>query len=401
MGQSLNQLPPSTTHLLRKADLLVAGERIQAAWPDFSGRRMMIKAPLNQLLDELAREIHAGSNIVVLVGGDPCFYGIGPLLVRRLGHENVRLHPGTTTLQAVAAQLGVSWEDIPTVSLHGRDRIELLFTALARNTKVAVYSDERRTPAILAAMLLERGAENFRMLVFENLGMEGERAGTYSLDQARSLAFSALNLVILERVRAPEVVLTLGMAESAYVHEHGLITKRVVRSAALAALALEPDNLLWDLGAGCGSVGIEAGLLLPLGGVVAVERDERRAAMIRENIRRTNAFWVRVVHGLMPKCLEALPEPDRIFLGGGLGGEQEGGKDVLETTWDRLKPGGSLVAAVVLLESLHRAKSFLERHGLELEISQIQAGHSVPLASDLRFSTQNPVFLLSSRKPLP
>jgi precorrin-6B C5,15-methyltransferase / cobalt-precorrin-6B C5,C15-methyltransferase len=426
LGQSPRHDRTELDHLIQEADLLLAGERILNQYEAFHGERIVLKAPLASPLERLDRAWEAGHRVVVLVGGDPCFYGIGPLLVRRLGRENVRLHPGTTTLQAAAALLGIAWQDVPAVSLHGRERTVPLFAALGRNHRVAVYTDEQHAPAILAGMLLERGAENFQMWVFEDMGLPSQNWGVYALEQAVERAFSPLNLVLLERVREPEITLTLGMAVEGYVHERGLITKPTIRAAALAALALKPDHLLWDLGAGCGSVGIEAGLLLLRGGVVAVEREKRRVAMIRENVRRTNAFWVQVVHGQMPGCLEALPGPDRIFLGGGLasslgsslgsspksssrnslGNTQESGpddvpEDILETAWDRLKPGGKLVAATVLLGSMHRAKTFLEHRGLGLEIVQVQAGHGAPLADDLRINAQNPVFLLSSRKPLP
>ncbi|PTN34466.1 precorrin-6y C5,15-methyltransferase (decarboxylating) subunit CbiE [Desulfonatronum sp. SC1] len=422
LGQGPRHGHAELERLIQEADMLAAGERIQADFPNFRGERVVLKAPLASPLERLDQAWEAGRRVVVLVGGDPCFYGIGPLLVRRLGRENVRLHPGTTTLQAAAALLGIAWQNVPAVSLHGRDRTASLFAALGRNHRVAVYTDERHAPAVLAGMLMERGADNFRMWVFEDLGLPSQNWGAYSLEQAAGRAFSPLNLVLLERVREPEITLTLGMAVEDYVHERGLITKPTIRAAALAALALEPDHLLWDLGAGCGSVGIEAGLLLPRGGVVAVEREERRVAMIRENVRRTNAFWVQVVHGQMPDCLETLPHPDRIFLGGGLGsslgcspqnsprssprnmqGRDPGdvSKDILESAWDRLKPGGKLVAATVLLGSMHRAKTLLEHHGLGLEIVQVQAGHGAPLADDVRISAQNPVFLLSSRKPMP
>ena len=125
--------------------------------------------------------------------------------------------------------------------------------------------------------------------------------------------------------------------------------------------------------------------------------------MIRENINRIHAFWVRTVQGVMPDCLAALPEPDRIFLGGGLGGGAGGqrtGRDhVLDAAWNRLKPGGRLVASTVLLQSMHQVKTFLERHGRDPEVIQIQASHGVALAGDLRLGADNPVFLVCGNKP--
>jgi precorrin-6Y C5,15-methyltransferase (decarboxylating) len=394
LGQDFADLPPTREQLIRAADVIVAAERIQAAFPEVRAERMILQAPLEPILEQLARAVADGLRVLVLVGGDPCFYGIGPLLASRLGREQVVLHPGPTTVQAAAALLGLAWQDVAVVSLHGRENQASLFNHLARNAWVAAYTDEQYTPAAVARKMLERGAEQFAMWVFEDLGSSRQRWASFSLAQACEKPFSPLNLVLLERLQTPEIRLTIGLDDEAYIHEQGLITKRMVRAAVLAALRLEPTDVLWDLGAGCGSVGIEAGLLLPDGAVLAVEREERRVAMIRENVRRTNAFWVRTVQGHMPQCLQGLPGPDRIFLGGGLTCDNH----VLEKAWNRLKPGGRLVAAAVLLDSLHRAKTFLEQHGQGLEIIQIQAAHSAALAKDLRLHAQNPVFLICGQK---
>lgn len=409
LGQNFTDLFPAHERLIQDAQVIAAPERIHAALPQnrrIRARQILLKAPLEPILEALHSAAAQGLRVVVLVGGDPCCYGIGPLLVRRLGRERVVVSPGPTTIQAAAALLGIALQDVAVVSLHGREHDAPLFACLARHAWVAVYTDETNTPAAVARQMLERGARDFAMWVFEDLGLPGQRHEKFSLERAGGQSFARLNLVLLERLQAPRVRLSLGMDDQAYVHEQGLITKRMSRAAALAALRLEPKALLWDLGAGCGCVGIEAGLLLPRGQVVAVERVASRAAMIRENIYQTHAFWVRAVHGTMPDCLAALPAPDRVFLGGGLGdalgtrlGEGAGGEPVLEAAWDRLKPGGRLVASTVLLQSMHRVKTFVEYHGLGLEVIQIQASHGVALARDLRLGADNPVFLVCGNKP--
>jgi len=402
LGQNLADLPPAWQRLIQTAEVIVAAERIQAVFPELHAERMLLQAPLEPILERLAQAAAQGRRVMVLVGGDPCFYGIGPLLARRLGREHVVLHPGPTMVQAAAALLGIAWQDVAVVSLHGRDADATLFSRLARYAWVAVYTDDNNTPSAVARHMLERGARDFAMWVFEDLGLPGQHHGKISLEQACEQSFSRLNLILLERLREPEIRLSLGLDDQAYVHEQGLITKRMTRAAAVAALRLEPADVFWDLGAGCGSVGIEAGLLLPGGHVLAVERDVRRAAMIRDNIRRTHAFWVQVVQGVMPDCLALLPEPDRIFLGGGLGGgsidEQADSDHVLKTAWNRLKPGGRLVASTVLLQSMHRVKTFLEHHGRDLEVIQVQASHGIALARDLRLCAGNPVFLVCGNK---
>lgn len=415
LGQNIVGLHPDHAQLIQAADVIVAAERIltelAAELADVRGERIVLNAPLEPILERIENVAAEGRRVVVLVGGDPCFHGIGPLLFRRLGREHVVLHPALTTVQAAAALLGIAWQDVAVVSLHGRDDYVPLFNRLARIVRVAVYTDEKNTPAVIARKMLERGVRDFALWVFEDLGSPRQHWARYSLQDACAKSFSSLNLVLLERRREPEIRLSLGMDDEAYVHEQGLITKRMVRSAALAALRLAPEHVLWDLGAGCGSVGIEAGLLLPGGEVLAVEREEQRAAMIRVNISRSHAFWVRVVHGLMPDCLPGLPEPDRVFLGGGLGvskqseppGRQNRGQvesdGVLKAAWARLKPGGLLVASTVLLESMHRVKTFIGQHGENLEVIQVQASHGSLLAHDLRLCAQNPVFLVCGQKP--
>ena len=163
---------------------------------------------------------------MLLADGDPLFFGIGKRLIHDLGRERVTLHPNVTTLQAAAARMKIPWHDMPTVSLHGREDILPLLTALAKNDSVAVYTDPDFHPARLAEDLLGRGIDTFEMQVFEDLGMASERVGRFILKDAAKTAFSKLNFVILERTGAPEVPLTLGLDDDLYLHQKGLITKK-------------------------------------------------------------------------------------------------------------------------------------------------------------------------------
>jgi precorrin-6B C5,15-methyltransferase / cobalt-precorrin-6B C5,C15-methyltransferase len=400
LGQCLTDLTPLQKDRIAQADVLVAGQRVHdalsaLAFPQVRARRMVLRTPLAATLNALQEEADQGRRVVVLVGGDPCCHGIGPLVVRRLGADRVSLHPGTTTVQAATALLGIALQDVRTVSLHGGKDDAGLFHALGREKWVAVYTDERSSPDYLAKILLSRCVIHHRMWVFEDLGSNSQHFADYSLEEAAERTFSALNLVLLERTQSAAVDLSLGMEDKDYIHEQGLITKRAVRATALASLHLQPEQTLWDLGAGCGSVSIEAGLLLPGGRVLAVERNARRVAMIRENIQRSHAFWVQIVAGHMPQCLQDLPEPDRIFMGGGLAQDVA----VLQTATARLRPGGRLLVAAVLLGSLERARTHLRDLGWAPEIAQIQVSRSSSLAGGMRLCPENPVFLISAQKP--
>jgi precorrin-6Y C5,15-methyltransferase (decarboxylating) len=170
-----------------------------------------------------------------------------------------------------------------------------------------------------------------------------------------------------------------------------MITKAEIRAAALAKLRLQPGLILWDVGAGSGSVGLEATLLLGGGQVCAVERDPVRAAMIRENRKKFGAYNLKVVEAEAPECLAGLPDPDRVFVGGGSARLEA----ILEETGRRLKPGGRVVVAATLLETLERARNWLQSRGWEMEVAHLQVSRDRPLASGTYLQALNPVWLVS------
>jgi precorrin-6Y C5,15-methyltransferase (decarboxylating) len=193
----------------------------------------------------------------------------------------------------------------------------------------------------------------------------------------------------------PEFPARLGLPDDCFAREKNLITKGPIRAAGLARLGVCAADTVWDLGAGSGAVSMEAASFLPAGGVWAVEADETRAGLIRENRRRTGACLVKVVQGRAPACLDGLPDPDRVFIGGGLSRDE----GVLETAWSRLKPGGRLVAHLTLLGSLERIRQFVLEQNAAHEVDMIQASQGAKLAGDVHLSALNPIFILSASKP--
>lgn len=389
--------PPGVEEVLCGADVLVAGRRLLEAAPGQcrAERSIPIAGPLTPILDEIAREQAAGRRVVVLADGDPLFFGLGKRLIERLGAANVHVHPNLCTLQMAAARVGLPWHGVRVVSLHGRDDYGPLYAALARFEHIAVFTDAENSPAAIAQALLERGVTDACLLVLENLGAPNETARRLRLEEAWDLPFADLNLVIVERLAPPEIPLMLGIPDHYYFHEKELITKLPVRATGLAMLGVAPDHVVWDMGAGCGSVAIEASHLAHDGRVYAIERNPRRAAMIRENVRRIGAWLVDTVTGEMPEALNDLPDPDRVFIGGGLGSDTR----PLSAACRRLRPGGRIVIHAVLLDTLFRAKEYLHTHGWNYGVSQLSASHTERLAGDLRLRAQNPVFIIWADKP--
>ncbi|EFK09482.1 precorrin-6y C5,15-methyltransferase (decarboxylating), CbiE subunit [delta proteobacterium NaphS2] len=394
LGVDHTEIGPGISNRIANAEVLVGGDRLLRLFPDHPANRVSVKSPLEGVIQSVKKEMQAGRKVVVLADGDPLFFGIGKRLIEELGREMVTLHPNVTTLQAAAARMKTPWHNMKIVSLHGREDLLPLLRALAKSHIVAVYTDPDFHPARLAGELLARGIDIFDMHVFEDLGMESEKVGCFALKDAAKTAFSRLNFVIFERTGPPEIPLSLGLDDDLYRHQKGLITKKEIRAVGLSALSIGPDHTVWDLGAGCGSVAMEASLLAHEGSVLAVEKNADRVRLIRDNIRRTGAYGVQAIAGEMPQCLASLPDPDRIFMGGGMGEDNR----VLEVAARRLKPGGRLVLHLVLMGSLSRARDYLISLKWPFTVTQVAVSRSRSIAGDQRLAALNPVFIVAADK---
>jgi precorrin-6Y C5,15-methyltransferase (decarboxylating) len=401
LGMSSADLTPAALKIIRAAQVLVGGRRLLGYFPDHPG----VKIPLGkdpegdlQQLPELA----ASRRVVVLASGDPNFYGVAPLVVKIMGAAQAVIHPNITAVQAACALLKISWQDARVVSLHGRELAGLAAT-LQGAPKVLIYTDPEHTPAVIARFLLDRGGSQAQLVVLEDLGQPTERVSRLTPEEARGRQFSPLNMVAVldespERLSAAPPgpsPLHLGLAEEELSHEAGLITKSEVRAVVLAKLALHPGQVLWDVGAGCGSVSLEASLLLPGGRILAVERDPGRAEQIRANREKFGVANLEVVEGRAPECLAALPDPQRVFVGGG--GRQLG--DILQAAMARLAPGGKVVLTAALLETLETARQILSEAGWPLQVVHLQVSRSRPLGEGAYFKALNPVWIISGGRP--
>jgi precorrin-6Y C5,15-methyltransferase (decarboxylating) len=395
LGVDHGDLMPIISKRIESAEVLVGGDRLLAMFQDHPGVKVPIKSPLGDVIERINQEIQFHRKVVVLADGDPLFFGIGKRLIDAFGKDTVIIYPNITTLQVAASKLKIPWHDIRTVSLHGRKDMQPLLRALVKNDRVAVFTDPDFHPAKIAGELKHKGVDTFKIYVFEDLGTESEQIRCFELREVAKQSFSPLNFVILERTKPPEISLSLGLDDDLYLHQKGLITKKEIRAAGLSALKIEPHHTLWDLGAGCGSVAIEASLLAYEGIVLAVEKDLERVQLIRKNIKRIGAYGVKVIHGEMPGCLESFPDPDRVFIGGGMGRDNR----VLEEACKRLKPGGNLVLHLVLMSSLAQAKDYLKAIEWPFSITQVQVSRSKSTAGDQRLDALNPVFIFSSTKP--
>ena len=321
----------------RHLDLLGPGERDRIAWPK----------PFNTLNETLERLHDRGHAICVLATGDPTCYGVGSILAERFGLKAVRIIPAPSAFSLACARLGWAAQTVQTLSLHGRP-LELVQPFIQPGVRLLVLSSNVNTPGEVARVLCERGYRMSRLTVLSHLGGEKERMHAATADSYRTDdAVADLNTLAIECVAdpgAPPVPRTPGLADDLYEHD-GQLTKREVRAVTVAALGPAPGQLLWDVGAGCGSIGIEWMRAHPDCRAIAVEPDARRVAMIAANSAALGTPGLEVVKGRAVAALEGLSAPDAVFVGGGVA---EPG--LLKHCWAALASGGRLVANVVSVE---------------------------------------------------
>ncbi|MFF5986835.1 precorrin-6y C5,15-methyltransferase (decarboxylating) subunit CbiE [Prauserella flavalba] len=350
-------------------DVLFGGRRHLELVPDGPAAKVAWPSPLLPALDGLLAE-HAGRRICVLASGDPLLSGIGTTLVRRLGADRVRVVPSVSSVTLARARLGWSAEETEVVSAVGRDAHRVL-RAVGPGRRVLVLSSDGSTPGVVAALLTDAGFGASTLTVLEELGGPAERrlGGT-----ARDWPYpevAPLNVLAIEGSGPRALPLLAGLPDDAFEHD-GQLTKRDVRASSLARLAPAPGELLWDVGAGAGSIAIEWARAHPANRVLAVESHAERAERIGRNARRLGVPDVRVVPGRAPEALHGLEPPDAVFVGGGVSAP-----GVLETCWAALRAGGRLVANGVTLDAEQALARAYAAHGGEL--TRLSVEHAAPL----------------------
>ncbi|SMF27798.1 precorrin-6y C5,15-methyltransferase (decarboxylating) subunit CbiE [Desulfovibrio gilichinskyi] len=385
----------SSRQIICEADVLAGGKRLLDKFPEFNGELLTFFTPVAAFAEKLDELRQSGKRIVLLADGDPLLFGIAESMIRNLGSDSVCVIPCVSTVQLAAAKIGKGWKNFEIISLHGRTNSSPLFGALQRVADCAVYTDHINNPAVIAKKLLEKGVANYTMTVLDQLGTSSEKITTGPLDKFLDFTCSDLNLVMLTVGHCSCNHPVIGRSDDDFTRQKGLITKLPVRATGLALLGLSRGQTIWDLGAGCGSVSIEASFLAKNSQVFAVEKDTDRFEMIKENVRKFGAFTVVPVQGTMPQALAELPDPDRIFIGGGIGKDSS---TITEAT-ARLKPGGRIVVHAILMGSVQRTKEIFEQLGWQWQAMQLQASISDKLAGDIRFKAQNPVTIMWADKP--
>ncbi|CRM50970.1 Precorrin-6Y C(5,15)-methyltransferase [decarboxylating] [Pseudomonas sp. 37 R 15] len=378
-------------HALLHATRIIGGQRQLDLLPVcIRGERQLWPSPFS-LEPVLAQR---GEPVCVLASGDPMFYGVGASLARQIAADELLILPAPSSVSLAAARLGWPLQDVVTVSVVARP-FAAINAHLASGVRLLVLSNDGGSPALIAALLTEAGFGPSQLTVFEHLGGANERRVDGLAADWQHPSTADLNLVAIDCLASsdtPPLSRLAGLPDSAFQHD-GQLTKRDVRAMTLARLAPMPGELLWDVGAGSGSIGIEWMRTHPSCRALAIEADTGRQGLIEHNRDALGVPGLHLIRGKAPDALHGLPVPDAIFIGGGL--TRDG---VLDTCWQQLRPGGRLVANAVTLQSEMTLMNWRAEHGGEL--TRIHVAQAQPLGEFDTWRQALPITLLEVIKPL-
>lgn len=340
----LEGLSPLALHMIDSTGVLVGGERHLAMLPEDGRERLTWTRPLMKLVDEIVQRRQQG--VCILATGDPMWFGIGVTFAKRIPAEEMTILPAPSAFSLACARLGWSLSETECLTLHGRP-LELVLPLLQPGARLLALSDGSETPANLAALLTARGFGASRLSVLSHMGGSREDRIDGTANDWPAVEVPDLNTVAIECIAGPDarpLSRLAGLPDDVFEHD-GQMTKREVRAVTLARLAPKAGERLWDVGAGCGSVAIEWLRGAARTSAVAIERNAERRGLIAANAAALGTPQLEIVAGSAPEALDGLPQPDAVFVGGGVG--QEG---LFARCWEALPSGGRLIANAVTLE---------------------------------------------------
>jgi precorrin-6Y C5,15-methyltransferase (decarboxylating) len=387
--------------LVEAAEVLVGPESCATLVPETLRGRLVSAANLEELVERI--EAAGTKRVVVLASGDPLFYGTARYVCSKLGKDRFEVVPHVSSMQLAFARVKESWEEAFLANLSGQS-IERVIDRVRSSETAGLFTSDQWPATAVARALLDEGIDYFQAYVCENLGSPDERVTQGSLADIAKDTFATPNVMILVRkakvADKPGHVGTrmFGNPDECFLQsrpKRGLLTPAEVRSLALAELQLTPSSQVWDVGAGSGSVGLEAARIARDGRVHAIEMDPDDHALIRENAARFGVTNLDPVLGRAPEAWASLPDPDAIYVGGS-------GRDVamlVEQAWQRLKPGGRLVTACNSIENLAAMHSLLRSRSNDAAYWMVNIARGIEQLDRIRFEAINPIFLIAATKP--
>ena len=398
-------LAASVREIVDRATVLAGSKRHLSYFAEHPAKKLDL-ANLDRGIDAIAR-LNLDNSVVVLASGDPLFFGLGRLLLTKLDPNTVTFYPHLTSVQLAFNRLKIPWQNAELVSVHGRSTDKLVKLLKQGKEKIAVLTDAKNNPKAIAKLFrsLELSV-NYSFYICENLGSSEEKINKFSpleitkLSQLDERDFANLNVLILIREAQHDnlnlaTLPLFGLSDNSflsYSDRPGLITKKEVRLAILGELALQPQQIVWDIGAGTGSVSVEIARLCPSSQIYAVEKTSMGSSLISKNSQRFQVNNIISINGKAPDVLQDLPNCDRVFIGG------SGGNivDILNTCSQKLKEKGSIVMAFATIEYQLQAIDWLSNNNWQYRLLQLQISRSTPISHLTRMTPLNPVTIITS-----
>ncbi len=398
-------LATKVQEVIKLATILIGSSRHLSYFDSHSAQKIILNN-LQQNLDEITQLINTEERIVVLTSGDPLFFGLGRLLLEKFPQEKLNFHPHISSIQLAFNKIKVPWQDAKIISVHGRNGDELSKALKQGTEKIALLTDSNYHPGAIAKFYLSLDISvHYSFFLCENLGGTTEKITCFTAAEVTELAvlksdmFAALNVVILIREsfsKDPEYYKNLpliGIPDAAFCSFNdrpSLITKKEVRAVILGQLALQANQIVWDIGAGTGSVSIEIARLCPSSQIFAVEKTAIGVSLIEKNCQNFQVKNISVISGKAPDNLKALPDPNRIFIGGSGGNLTS----ILNLCQKKILPQGIVVIALATLENCHEALDWIKQHNWQYNLLQLQISRSSSVGQLTRFSPLNPVTII-------
>ncbi len=398
-------LSKNVQKIVNRATILAGSKRHLSYFAEHSAEKLEF-AQLNSGIEAIAQLKSDCHLVVILTSGDPLFFGLGRLLLEKFPAAEIKFYPHLSSIQLAFNRLKIPWQDANSISVHGRSTDELVKLLKQGKEKIAILTDGNNHPAAIARILLALELPvSYSFHVCENLGDVTEKiahfppAEIFQFSKLEQADFSALNVLILIREAQAELDLTklplIGLPDSSFLSfsdRPSLITKKEVRLAILGELALQPNQTVWDIGAGTGSVSIEIARLCPSAKIFAVEKTSMGSNLITKNSQRFQVNNITSINGKAPDVLLDLPDCDRIFIGGS-GGNLT---DILPICSQKLTKNGSIVMAFATIEYQLQAINWLSNHNWQYRLLQLQISRSIPIGHLTRLTPLNPVTIVTA-----
>lgn len=397
----LEALPLAVRKHIDEAEVLLGTERTLALASASKASRHVIGSDLRELVATIERS--GDRRVVLLVYGDPMFYGLARYVCEKLGKERFVVVPHVSSMQLAFARVMETWEEAYLTDL-AKHPLDAVLERIRTAQKVGLFTTDHCGPAEVARALVERQIDYFTAYVCENLGARDERVTCGTLAEIAKKKFDPLNVMVLVRDpnapdRPREAVgrRLFGNPDEAFLQSKpklGLVTPAEVRSIALAQMDIAPSSIVWDIGAGSGSVSIEAAQMASEGQVFAIEMDAEEHGLIQHNADRFNVANVNAVLGRAPEIFEELPDPDCVFVAGA-------GREVTrvsQAAFDRLRPGGRLVVNTTSVDHLMELRNALRSPSTAPKLWMINLARGTDQLDRLSFEPLKPSFLLAVTK---